>query len=233
MHPRDFSSIVVMPPRILPGVGCEPLISTPARRALSSTLSTIPYIFRATPLLIARAARRCSAPIISDVSERITVPPNSTSRSETSPTAGFAVRPELKSDPPHSVAMINSETGQERRSSRASAFCICLTTSAPRLTLPRSPPQSWISSASASFPLVAISSANAGVSTCSHPSPTTSTAPTLGLFAKPTRVLLNCSKSAPSNPQPKGWTPTTVDGILRLIRLATSLAQTTVESIST
>ena len=54
----------------------------------------------ATARLRARRTSRCSAPKISGVSASTAVPPAAASRSEQTPSAGFAVMPENESEPP-------------------------------------------------------------------------------------------------------------------------------------
>ena len=61
---------------------------------------------------MALLANMCSAPINSVVSLNIEVPPISIILSLNSPTNGFAASPEVGSEPPHSVPIINSLTGK-------------------------------------------------------------------------------------------------------------------------
>jgi hypothetical protein len=90
----DFSSIVVSPPAMLPGTGWPPRRSIPGAFASCSKRSIVASRSAATCGVTARAASRCSAPISSEVSARIDVPPAATSRSLATPRAGLAVIPE-------------------------------------------------------------------------------------------------------------------------------------------
>src|SRR4030095_13807732 len=52
-------------------------------------------------LFVLRSIKDCSTPHSSGNSERIVRPPNTVTKSETCPTAGFAEMPENPSEPPH------------------------------------------------------------------------------------------------------------------------------------
>ena len=106
---------------MLPGVGLPPATVAPTALAARSTLATISKMRRATSSFRARRARMCSAPISSVVSERMVVPPASTTRSETTPTVGLEAIPEVASEPPHSVPTIKAETGSAPAAARPGA----------------------------------------------------------------------------------------------------------------
>ena len=93
--PSDFSSIVVRPPRMFPGDGCVPRMSRPSARASPSTREMIWINWAPVSADVARAASRCSAPMISAISPSTAVPPESTRRSATRPSAGLAASPEV------------------------------------------------------------------------------------------------------------------------------------------
>ncbi len=99
--PKDFSSMVVRPPAMLPRVGCEPLISSPVALILASIRSTICSSFLATSLLAARLASRWVAPITSVVSEKMAVPPSAISLSKTCPVTALPEMPEVAFEAPH------------------------------------------------------------------------------------------------------------------------------------
>src|SRR5690606_81326 len=75
IQPRDFSSIVVSPPAILPGLGLPPRISSPMRVTSASKAATISYNRCFVGSSTARCASTCSAPIISVVSPITALPP--------------------------------------------------------------------------------------------------------------------------------------------------------------
>ena len=93
--PRDFSSMVVRPPRMLPGDGCVPRMSRPSAIVSASTRLTTRRRCAAVSGLDARPASTCSAPMISAISPSTAAPPRSTRRSATRPSTGFAVSPDV------------------------------------------------------------------------------------------------------------------------------------------
>ena len=125
---------------MLPGVGLPPATVAPTAFAARSTLATISKMRRATSSLRARRARTCSAPISSVVSERMVVPPASTTRSETTPTVGLEAIPEVASEPPHSVPTIRAETGVSTRCCTARRAASCWPSSTPRAMARTEPP---------------------------------------------------------------------------------------------
>ena len=135
MAPSDFSSSVVRPPSMLSGVGFVPRMSTPLRFASSSNHRTISKIFRASSGFSARAASRCSAPMNSAGSDRMTVPPESTSRSEKRPTAGFEASPEVVSEPPHSTPTVRCSSGHGSRASSDAARTIRVAMRTPSIVI--------------------------------------------------------------------------------------------------
>src|SRR6201747_2990188 len=117
--PNDFSRIVVRPPALLPGLGLA-FISAPSRSVYASHQRITPTSFSPPSRLTARRVNRCSAPYVSGVSDRITVPPWRTRRSLATPSAGLADTPEYPSEPPHCRATVNSLAGT---GSRLPPFC--------------------------------------------------------------------------------------------------------------
>ena len=163
----------MIPPAILPGVGFPLLGFSPTRRKSISKFLIVSSSFLLTPSFSHRAARIRSAPIISGVSERITVPPSLTTRSLQHPTTGFAARPEVGSEPPHSVPKISSETGASSSLRRSASFRMVSANLTIRFTVCRLPPSSRITRTSKGLQVfLLISSARRDACTTSHPFPT-------------------------------------------------------------
>ena len=131
MHPNDFSSIVVIPPTIFPGVGCPPRISTPNNIAFSSQFLTNSIISFETFSFFPLFATTCSAPINSVVSDKILVPPKSIIISEQTPHVGLEAKPDVVSDPPHSIPKIISEMSHSTLSSKDNSWTNFLAIATP------------------------------------------------------------------------------------------------------
>ena len=124
MAPSDFSSSVVKPPSLLPGLGFS----------YTGCLLSIKYCLKSftrltislnTCSFFARAINTCSAPNISGVSVSTTLPLPAATKSAIRPTSGFAVKPLKPSEPPHFMPMTKSDTGHGVRLS----LRICATNS--------------------------------------------------------------------------------------------------------
>ena len=139
--PSDFSSSVVRPPAMLPGAGWPPRTSMPMAPATLSKRAIMATSASPTSGETARRASRCSAPISSEVSARIDVPPAATSRSLAMPSAGFAVMPESASEPPHSSPREMAESGAVCTAWRRASAVSRSTSGAVAATVAALPPQ--------------------------------------------------------------------------------------------
>ena len=82
----------------------------------------------------------CSQPNSSPSSSKIALPPASITWSQAMPIAGFAVRPLVASEPPHSVATIRSASSTGRRGTTAISASASRTHSRPAWIVERVPP---------------------------------------------------------------------------------------------
>ncbi len=132
-----------------------------------------------------------SQPISSPVSSKIARPPASTSRSNALPMAGLAVRPEVASDPPQIVPTVSSCSAIGTVGCASSAARCSSTQARPASTVRRVPPAAWITSVRTGRPVASIASLAPERSKLSHPSDTSSTAPTLGWVQS--RTIMSCA----------------------------------------
>ncbi len=72
------------------------------------------------------------------------MPPTPASRSTAAPSAGFAVMPDMPSEPPHCSPTTISLTGTGSRSSRPTSPAISASTPSAFSTDLREPPASWM-----------------------------------------------------------------------------------------
>ena len=165
----------------------------------------------------ARRASRCSAPISSEVSARIDVPPAATSRSLEMPRAGFAVMPESASEPPHSSARQIASSGAGCGTVRAAAATSRSTSGSTARTVPALPPQPASVKSSMRSARRAAAEASA---VAESSSPIRTVAATFACVAKPssTRSTRSTSIAAPCPVQ--SWLTATAPGF----RLATCSA---------
>ena len=122
--PSAFSTILLSPPFLLPGVvlalrSAEPI----CRYASYHFISAIS--FWATVSSAALATNCPMASRTSVTSEKKTVPPARTIRSAAKPATGLPVSPEKASLPPHCMPTTRSATGQVSRL-RALSFSRCI-----------------------------------------------------------------------------------------------------------
>ena len=149
-----------------------------------------------------RRARTSSAPTISVISESTTVPPASTIISAASPTAGLADSPEKASEEPHSSATMSSDRSPGSLGFVASFACMPRTISMPSALVVREPPCFCTTSVSTGVPALRMPSETRAKEAVSHPSPTTSTAATLGCRPRPMNVSSVVLFSSASKVQP-------------------------------
>ena len=145
MQPRDFSSRVVMPPSRLPGEGWVLRTSSPAAICSSSRKRTRSRMRWATSGVAARRASRCSAPIISTVSENIEVPPAAIILSLIMPMTGFETSPLVASEPPHSMPSMSSEISHSSRRHMEASMTMRRAIFFALAAVSMVPPSSWMS----------------------------------------------------------------------------------------
>ena len=139
--------------------------------------------------------RMSSPPVTSVVSPKMSVAPASASRSNARPTVGFDARPEVVSDSPHLVLIVNWLTGNgSRRISEASCTNSLALRDAASIVF-RSPERSMLNPAHG-FPVFAISLTMRSVQFGSMPM--TIAAAQFGLRPCPASVRNVSSRSAPN-----------------------------------
>ena len=107
MLPIAFSSMVDIPPAILPLLGWEPRRSTPWE-SIKSKYDLYTFMNSVLSSSFSKEfTSTCSAPVSSGVSPNIIVAPLEVSRSVTTPTAGLLAKPEVVSDSPHFRPMVS------------------------------------------------------------------------------------------------------------------------------
>ncbi len=121
-----------------------------------------------------------SQPTSSPVSSKMHAAPCGIRRSNARPIAGFAVMPLVPSEPPQTVPTTSSVTAIGTGSCVARSPSASSTQAAPRAMVLRVPPLSWITSVATGRPEAAIASSRLRRLKLSHPSETSSTAPTFG-----------------------------------------------------
>src|SRR3954471_3586715 len=112
--------MVVRPPALFPGEGLLSGVQ-PNRPVYHSHQRIRSINLSAIAGVRALRVNNCSAPKISVVSPRIVVPPQATNRSLATPSAAFAVIPELPSEPPQFSPSTISLAGTVTR--RAALTC--------------------------------------------------------------------------------------------------------------
>ena len=119
------------------------------------------------------------------------LPPISTSRSETMPSATLAQMPLVGSLPPHSRPSISSPMGQGSRLHFSASAISSWTMEMPFATVRPIPPHCWMVMYSTRLPGERSSTALRYMSFCmvSQPRPTMSTLWTLGLASSPARIF--------------------------------------------
>ena len=191
IQPRDFSSSVVIPPALFPGVGFPCLGFSPTSLKDSSKPDIMARRLSPSSFVLQRFAKRCSAPIISGVSDKITVPPRAVRLSPHIPTSGFAASPEVGSDPPHSVPRISSAASACTRFCFSASFTIFSAAAAAFSTVFRLPPSSRIIKYSSGLlVLLRISFSKSAAWITSQPFPISIVPYTLGLAAIPDKVSI-------------------------------------------
>ena len=122
----------------------------------------------------------------------------------------------------HSRGTVESSAANRARSSR------------PRSIVRIVPPASWMAMISAGLPARRAAAASVCAMTCSHPSATTSTAPTLGWAQYAASVACVTRMSGPSWPHPaRCGKATTASGFTSAMRSHTTDEQITVGTTST
>ena len=168
-------------------------------------------------------------------SERMTVPPESTSRSENRPTAGLEARPDVASEPPHSTPTLRSASGHGARSISDAARTIRAAMRTPSMVIASAPPLSCNPRTSTGFPVARMRPAS--FSPVARLRLSTSTAATFGWPATPARVRSVTSKSAPICPRPNGVArtavPRTIDAMRSALGLVLSIAERTATTLRT
>ncbi len=119
-------------------------------------------------------------PISSPVSSKIVVAPSATRRSNATPIAGLAVRPEVASDPPQIVPTVSSLMRIGTRDCARSTGSVAPTHSRPAAMLARVPPACWMPRVRTGRPLASIVFASRRLSKPSQPSDTSNAPPTFG-----------------------------------------------------
>ena len=143
MLPIAFSTSVVMPPALLPGVGFTASIGCPcARRNSARSSSTMPRICSPASRLTARDATMCSQPGMPGTSDMSTEPPAAITRSVMAPITVFPAMAVVQSEPPHCTPTTSPDKGQGWRSRSSAARCISRTSSQPLASASTEPPSS-------------------------------------------------------------------------------------------
>ena len=119
-------------------------------------------------------------PMSSPVSSKIVVAPSATSRSNATPIAGFAVRPDVASEPPQIVPTVSSSMRMGTVACARSCGSVASIHSRPAVIVLRVPPVCWMPSVRTGRPLASIVRASRRLSNPSQPSDTSSAPPTLG-----------------------------------------------------
>ena len=119
-------------------------------------------------------------PINSPVSSKIVFAPSATRRSNATPIAGFAVSPEVASEPPQIVPTVSSSMPIGTGCWRATSGSVRSSQSRPAAMVFLVPPVSWMPIVSTGRPEASIVRASRRLSKPSQPSDTSSAAPTLG-----------------------------------------------------
>jgi len=125
--------------------------------------------------------------------------------SAATPTAGFAARPEVASDPPHSTASISFDRGNGSLWSSETSLAIPRRIFTPFSVVLTDPPSSWMTRVSMGFPVDSIPSARTSQVRDSQPSPTRRTPATFGFLPVPIRVFATIQ----SKPHPWCWVTAT------------------------
>ena len=222
IFPNDFSSGVLSPPAIFPGDRFSP------ENRLNGS-----FIFSATSSFIALLLNKCTAPPHSANSGRIEVPPKFTNLSDTIPRVGFAVSPDVASDPPHSKPNVMCEKLKNSLFNSFASLSNPLQISIPFSIAPIVPPfTSCILKDSTGFFDSLILSAKSMLKRFSHPNPITRAPYTFGLLPRPAKILNVFEKFLPLWPHPWGCVIATALPIFSATLRATVFAHTT-EDITT
>jgi hypothetical protein len=215
------------PPSVLPGEITRCAIGPSSCLTRSAWARSVPNSLSLTSALAQRSARMASVPRNSVISESTTRPPCSTSQSATAPTAGLAVRPDMVSDPPHSMARVRCSKPTSSRSSFAASSSIPRPICTPRSTARSVPPTSWMPRVSIRLPSSPTPRTTSSGVRSSQPSPTISTAATFGCPAIPESVRIVAGRSAGPRPQPSVCVMVLTAGSSRPMASTTPLAQLT------
>jgi len=181
-----------------------------------------------TSWLTARDATMCSLPGKPATSDMRTLPPAATTRSVIAPMTGFAESAVVQSDPPHWTPTTRSATRHGTRSCDSQRALSLRTMSTPFRSASGDPPSRWIRMASTGFPVSATHARTSSMFVCSHPRPTSSTAPTLGLRPAAMSASFVRAWSCSNSQHPCSWTTGMVP-VVRAIRSVTVLEHETIE----
>ncbi len=149
--------MVLSPPWIFPGVGWEPLKSSPTAKARFSIFDTMFKNLLRCWVSGNLSARICSAPITSVVSLNILLPPRATSFSEAMPMAGFAAIPLVGSLPPHSIPKVKWDIGKGTLTAIESSLAKLDAISTPSVMVFDVPPQFCMVMDATGLPVFSIS----------------------------------------------------------------------------
>ena len=202
IEPIAFSTMFASPPFLFPGVGLALRSTPPARRY--SSYHRISSTSRLPTAEFTQRAASCSTPSRTSVtSEKSTVAPAPTRRSDAYPAAGFAVMPEKASLPPHCIPTQRRERGSVvlRLPSSLRSFRSAISIRASVILT--NPACSWSIS---TFPgRISSGSSSLSAVSFSHPSPTTMISPPKFGFRSMFRSVLmgtTASGASMATPQP-------------------------------